>query len=316
MRHGPVVCVGIMVADVVGRPLKVFPDRGRLVLVDEMSLHTGGCAVNTATALARLGIPVEVVGTIGLDPLGDFLLAELEGRGVGTQGVSRDPEVGTSATMVMVEEDGERRFVHCIGANARLTPAVAESGLPESASIVHVAGALVLPGLDGEPTAELLRRARANGRTTFLDTVWDDTGRWMELLGPCLPHVDYFVPSLAEARSLTGREQPEEAARALLDLGVCTVGLKMGEAGCLVMTADGDTVRLPAFDVQVVDATGAGDAFAAGFIAGVWLGRSLEESARLANAVGALCVTGVGASGGVRSLEDTLRFMESARASP
>jgi len=309
----PIICLGIMVADVVGRPLRSLPDPGRLVLVDEMRLHTGGCAVNAATALARLGMPVEVVGKIGPDPFGDFLLRELESRGIGTQGVSRDAEIGTSATMVMVDPDGERRFVHYIGANARLTLDDVDFGLIEAASILHIAGALVLPGIDGEPTAELLQKAQSAGVTTFLDTVWDDTGRWAELLGPCLPHINYFVPSLPEAQALTGLSGPEDVARALLDRGVGTVGLKMGADGCLVMTGSGELLRVPAFEVGVVDATGAGDAFAAGFITGVWKGWPLERTARFANALGALCVTGVGATGGVRSLAETLAFIESAR---
>ena len=308
----PVVCLGILVADVVGRPLRALPGRGRLVLVDEMSLYTGGCAVNTATALARLGTPVEVMGRVGPDAFGDFLLDELHGRGIGVGSVSRDPETGTSATMVMVDADGERRFVHYIGANARLTLEDIQWDVIERASIVHVAGALVLPGLDGPPTAELLRKARSMGVTTALDTVWDDTGRWMQLLEPCLPHVDYFVPSLEEARALTGQDNPEDIGRALLEHGVGTVGLKMGAAGCLVMADTGESLRMPAFEVDVVDATGAGDAFAAGFIAGVWHGWTLEDTARLANAVGALCVTGLGATGGVRSLPETMAFMESA----
>jgi sugar/nucleoside kinase (ribokinase family) len=182
----------------------------------------------------------------------------------------------------------------------------------EAGSILHVAGSLVMPGIDGQPTAELLRHARAAGVTTFLDTVWDDTGRWMEILAPCLPHIDYFVPSLPEAQALTGLDAPKEIASALLDRGVKTVGLKMGVDGCLVMSGDGQAICLPSFQVDVVDATGAGDAFAAGFIAGVWHGWPLEQTARFANAVGALCVTGLGATGGVRSLSETLSFMENA----
>lgn len=309
----PVVCLGILVADLVGRPLRVVPDRGRLALVDEMALHTGGCALNAATALVRLGLPVEVVGRIGVDPLGDFLLRTMAARGIGTRGVSRDPKVGTSATMVMVEPDGERRFVHYLGANARLRRDDVDPALIAAASILHMAGALVLPALDGRPMAALLQSARSAGAITFLDTVWDATGRWMDLLDFSLPYTDYFVPNLAEARALTGRQDAEEVASALLDRGVGTVGLKMGSAGCLVVSAGGERVRLPAFDVPVIDATGAGDAFAAGFMAGVWLGWPLQQTARLANAVGALCVTGAGASGNVRSLPETLSFIDSAR---
>jgi len=305
-----ILCLGILVADIVGRPLRSVPDPGRLALVDEMSLHTGGCAVNAATALARLGLPVEVIGKVGNDPFGDFVLNAMKERGIGTRGVKRDSEVGTSATMVMVGADGERRFVHYIGANARLTLEDVDFSMVESASILHVAGTLVLPGMDGQPTADLLQQARAAGVTTFLDTVWDDMGRWMKVLSPCLPHIDYFVPSLPEAQAITGLESPADVGRALLDHGVGAVGLKMGPEGCLVMNGKDPAIRLPAFEVNVVDATGAGDAFAAGFIAGVYQGWPLEKTARFANAVGALCVTGLGATGGVRSLAETLDFMQ------
>lgn len=318
MSHAskPVVCLGILVADVVGRPLRSLPSPGRLVLVDEMSLHTGGCAVNAATALARLTIPVEVIGKVGNDPFGDFLITVMNERGIGTRGVRRDDTAGTSATMVMVDPDGERRFVHYIGANAYLTLDDVDFGLLSGAAILHVGGSLVMPGIDGEPTGELLRRAREGGTITFLDTVWDDTGRWMKLLSPVLPYVDYFIPSLSEAQALTGLQDPDDVARSLLECGPRTVALKMGDQGCLIRTASGDRLRLPAYQVEAVDATGAGDAFAAGFIAGVYLGWSLEETSRLANAVGALCVTGVGASGGVRSLEETLHFMHNTPLRP
>ena len=309
----PILCLGIMVADVVGRPLRTIPDPGRLALVDEMSLHTGGCAINAATALASLGLPVEVIGKIGMDSFGDFLLDALAERGIGSKGVKRDTSVGTSATMVMVAPDGERRFVHYIGANARLMLEDIDFQMVAEASILHIGGSLVMPGIDGEPTADLLRNARALGVTTFLDTVWDDTGRWMELIGPCLPYIDFFVPSLPEAQAITGLENPADVGRALLNQGVGTVrAYKMGADGCMVMTDKGQVIRLPAFQVDVVDATGAGDAFAAGFIAGEWQGWPLEKTVRFANAVGALCVTGLGATGGVCSLDETLEFMHNA----
>lgn len=310
MKEGPVVCIGILVADVVGRPVADVPAPGRLSLVEEMSLHMGGCAANAATVLARLGIATEVAGKVGDDPFGDFLLAELERRSIGRDGVRRDTGAGTSATMVMVAPDGERRFVHYIGANARLSLDDIDLGHVERAAVLHVAGSLVLPGLDGLPTAELLRRAQAAGATTFLDTVWDPTGGW-ERIQSCLPFIDFFVPSLPEAQAITGREAAGEVAQALLDAGVGTVALKMGERGSLVMAQDGVARLLPAYEVTAVDATGAGDAFAAGFIAGVRLGWDLAQTQRLAHATGALAVMGMGAAGATRDLVGTLAFMES-----
>jgi len=306
----PIICLGILVADVVGRPVSEIPAPGRLTLVEDMGLYTGGCAVNTATALARLGLPVEVIGKVGADPFGEFVIQAMTQRGISAGGVKRDDHAGTSATMVMVGPDGERRFIHYIGANARLARADIDLEQVGRASILHIAGALVLPGMDGEPTAQLLQLSRRAGVTTFMDTVWDATGRWMELLKPCLPHLDYFIPSLPEAVALTGQEDPYAAARALLDEGVGIVGIKMDVHGCLVLTQKGEHIRMPAYQVHAIDSTGAGDAFAAGFIAGVWFGWPLEQVARFANAVGALCVTGVGASGGVLPLEETREFMK------
>lgn len=310
MQKKPIVCLGILVADVVGRPMREFPEPGRLVLVDEMGLYTGGCAANTASDLVKMGLPAEVIGKVGQDSFGDFLIHELQQRGVGTSGVKRDPKVGSSATLVMVDPDGERRFVHYIGANATLTSTDIDSSLIESASLLHLGGALVLPGIDGQPSVNLLRQARQAGVITFLDTVWDATGRWLQILGPYLPYANYYLPSLPEAQVMTGCQEPLEAARALLEYGADVVVLKMGAAGCLVVDQAGEAMRLPAFQVEAIDATGAGDAFVAGFMTGIWHGWPLEMTARFANAVGALCVTGVGASGGVLSLEETLQFME------
>jgi sugar/nucleoside kinase (ribokinase family) len=306
----PIVCLGILVADVIGKPVHSVPGPGSLALVDEMSLHCGGCAANAATALANLGLPVDVIGKVGDDPFGDFVIEELQHRGIGTSGVTRDSSNGTSASMVIVDPDGERRFIHYIGANAAFTIEDIDFDLVSAAAVLHIGGSLVLPGIDGQPTAEILKRAREAGVITFLDTVWDDTGRWMALLEPSLPYIDYFIPSLPEAREITGHDSPEKVAQDLLDHGVGTVALKMGPDGCFVKSADHASLQLPAYDVEVVDATGAGDAFAAGFIAGIWQGWSLDKTARFASAVGAMCVTGVGAAGCVSSLEDTLHFMD------
>jgi len=306
----PIVCLGILVADVIGKPLHSIPDPGSLVLVDEMSLHCGGCAANAATALAHLGLPVDVIGKVGGDAFGDYVIDVLQERGIGTRGVRSDPGVGTSASMVLVDPDGERRFIHYIGANAAFTVEDIDFELVSAAAILHIGGSLVMPGIDGAPTAKLLQQAREAGVITFLDTVWDDTGRWMTLLEPSLPYIDYFIPSLPEAQEITGINQPEKVARELIDYGVGTVALKMGPDGCLVMSGDYESLRLPTHDVEVVDATGAGDAFAAGFITGVWQDWSLERTARFASAVGAMCVTGVGAAGCVAGLEETLHFME------
>jgi sugar/nucleoside kinase (ribokinase family) len=273
-----------------------------------MTLHIGGCAANTGIDLARLGVGTVVLGKVGNDGLGDYVLRTLGSCGVDTRGVVRDASVGTSASMVLIGSDGERTFLHHLGGNARYRAEDVDWTVIEGARILHVAGALVMPALDGPPMADVLRRGRERGLITSLDTVWDATGRWMETLEPCLPFADYFLPSLAEAQHLTGRRTPPDVAGALLDAGVKVVGLKLGEEGCYLRTMDRE-VRVPGLKVNAVDGTGSGDAWDAGFLCGLVRGWDLERTARFANAVGALCVMEVGATAGVRTLEETEDFL-------
>ncbi len=308
-----VLCLGNMVADLVARPLRAMPERGRLVLVDRTELHPGGCAVNTAIALARLGCSVGVAGKVGCDALGTFLVESLVRAGVDTRGVVRDPDHATSATMVLVDQSGERSFIHSLGANSFYRLADFDLRLLNGIRILHVAGALVLPSLDGQPMAELLARARHMGVTTSLDTVWDASGRWMELLAPCLPHVDLFLPSLPEAAALSGLQEPRAIADFFLDRGVGTVALKMGDQGSYVKRGDME-LPVPAFPVDAVDGTGAGDCFVAGFLAGELLGWDLERTVTLANAVGACAVTSMGATSGVMGLSETEEWIRQQKA--
>ena len=299
-----VVCLGILVADAIARPIEALPPRGGLGLVDDISLHGGGCALNTASALVGFGLAAEVVGKVGADPFGDFILRLLDERGVGRRGVLQDPDVPTSATVVLVDSGGERTFLHLPGANGRVRRGELEEDVLFGGRALHVAGALVMDELDGEPTAAVLEEARARGLTTSLDTVWDATGRWERLL-PSLPHLDLFVPSLAEGFAITGRPDPESAAAWLRERGVGTVALKLGADGCFASGEDFEGyVAAPA--VVAVDGTGSGDAFAAGLLYARLAGWPLERAAALANAAGALAATAVGAVEGLRGLEETL----------
>lgn len=303
-----VTCLGILVADVVGKPVDTVPDRGKLMLVDTMELHTGGCAGNTGTALAKLGIDAAIIGKVGADGFGDFMVNELEKWGADCSAIVRDESVGTSATMVMVHGDGERSFIHYIGANAALTEDDVDFDAVRGTKILHVAGTFLMPSFDGEPTARVLKRAREMGVTTTLDTAWDSRGSWMKLLKPCLPYIDYAVPSIEEARMVTGKHDPPDVAKVLMDEGVGVVALKMGDQGCYIRSRDVE-LTIPIYKVDVVDALGAGDAFAAGFLAGLVNGWDLEKTGRFANAVGAFCVTAIGATTGIRDQATIELFM-------
>jgi len=310
-----VLCLGIHVADVLARPVKEYPQRGRLVLVDKIELHTGGCAGNTAIGLARLGISTGVAGKVGADAFGDFYMSFMKKEGIDCRGLVRDTSVNTSATAVMVHPDGERSFIHYPGANGVLEESDVDFELVREYRILHLAGAFIMPKFDGEPSARVLERAKKEGKITALDTVWDDTGRWMSVIEPYFPQTDYFLPSIEEARMIAGTQKPADTARCFLDRGVKVVGLKMGEKGCYIRSADVE-LCLPAYKVNVVDATGAGDAFAAGFLAGAAMGWDLERTGKLANAAGAFAVTAIGTTAGLKGLDETVHLMETAPTLP
>jgi len=301
-----VVCLGILVADVIVRPVDALPPVGTLELVDEITLHGGGCALNTGPALVQLGLPAAVAGKVGDDVFGEFLLGLLAERGVDSRAVIPDGSMPTSSTVALVDARGERTFLHLPGANGALRAEELDPELVFAGRALHVAGALVMPMLDGEPTAEILASARERGIVTSLDTVWDGSGRWARVL-PALPHLDLFTAGLSEAQAISGEQEPAAAADWLRGRGVRRVALKLGPKGSYVAD-DLVAEHVPAPRVEAVDGTGAGDAFAAGLLYGLLAGWPLARSARLANAAGALATTVVGASDGVGGLAETMQL--------
>ena len=303
-----IICLGQITADVVVNWAREIPEKGKSKFVKRIQLHNGGCACNTAIDLAKIGIDVGIIGKVGNDGFGDFLISLMESEGVKTEGIKRTPEVNTSSTVVLVDPDGERSFLHYSGANAKLKIEDINLGVIKKAKILHLAPIYLLPGLDKRSAAELLKKAKEMGLSTSLDTAWDAKNQWLDLIEPSLSYTDIFLPSFDEARMISKKESPSDVAEFFLSYGIKIVGLKMGEKGCYIRTADKE-IRVPAFKVQAVDTTGAGDAFVAGFLAGMINNWDLELIGKFANAAGACCITEVGASQGVKSLEKILEFM-------
>lgn len=303
-----VVCLGILVADVYGRPIDEWPEKGRLSTVEDMGIGLGGCAANTGLSLVKLGVNTGIMGKVGDDGFGRFVSETLQEAGADVRGLVVDDRPGTSATMVIIDSRGERTFLHYPGANGRLRCDEIDFDLMTDCRIFHCAGALVMGDFDGEPMAECLRKAREAGLTTSLDTVYNDKSGWMAKLEPCLRYTDVFLPSLTEAQKLTGAQDPETVAERLLSYGLKIVGLKMGEEGSYVRTPDQE-LRVPAYRFEAIDGTGAGDAYVAGFLRAMLEGWDLERTVKFASAVGGLCTTGLGTTAGVRSFEATLEFL-------
>lgn len=289
-----IAVLGNFVVDIIGKPIDRLPERGRLALIDMLETHVGGNGPNTAGALGRLGAEVAVVGRVGDDLYGRFLLERLGGWGVKTGGVLRDAEAATGVTLVAVDHTGERSFIHHFGANARFGPEDVDWDLLSGVRHLHLASCFVLPGLDGQPAAEVLQEARRRGCSTSIDVCWDREERWLTLLRPALPHVDYCMPSQEEAERLTGRTEPREIASVLRDAGCAAAVIKLGERGVFYSGGEGEW-HIPAFRVPVRDTTGAGDCFIAGFLHARLCGWELPRALRFGNACGGLAVGAVGA---------------------
>ncbi|MFQ6066998.1 MAG: carbohydrate kinase family protein [bacterium] len=304
-----VLCLGLVIADVL---VKLKPGytsfNDDLTVVKKITLSGGGNALNTALALSKLGMNTGVAGKVGCDYFGDFLINVMKGHGCDIRGIIRDPNVNTSVTVALVRPDGQRNFLHYSAASASLDLKDVDFHLISESKILHIGGTLLLPGLDGVPMANILRNAQERKVMTSLDVSWDPRGRWMQELEPCLRYVDIFLPNLEEGIRLTGKENPREVADVLLSYGIRIVGLKLGDKGCYLKTGN-EEFTLPAIKIKTVDLTGAGDSFIAGFLTGISKGFSVEKSGMLANAVGAMCVASLGATQGVKTLEETLDFM-------
>jgi len=309
-----IIVIGNFVVDLIGKPLDRLPERGRLLILDTLETHSGGNGPNTAGALGRLGGNVAVVGRVGHDLYGRFLLERLNGWGVQTHLVVQDPNAATGITLVAVDHAGERSFLHHFGANADLTATDLPWDAVADARHVHLSAFFVLPGLDTPdpatgrpPAAALLAEARQRGLTTSLDLCWDRTGGWMKTLRPCLPHVDWMLPSEDEARALTGKDDPAEMASILLDAGCGAVVIKLGERGCYYAGPQGKQ-WVPAYQVPVQETTGAGDCFVAGFLLGLQQHWDLERSLRFGNACGAKAVSAIGAVTGLDHAETVITW--------
>ena len=268
-------------------------------LVQSMSLVIGGSASITAVAAARLGLSVALVAAVGADPAGELMLDQLAREGVDVAAVVVRDEAPTGMT-VALSQGRDRAILTALGAMASLTAADIPAALLARARHVHASSYFLLEESLGPGLADVLSAARKAGGTTSLDTNWDPSGRWGDdRLSAALAQTDVLLPNEAEALRLSGQANLATAARALGAAGPRLV-VKLGERGALC--ADGpDQRRVSLPPVVPVDATGAGDCFNAGLIAGLLDGLPLPQAAALGCAVGALSTR---APGGTASCPD------------
>jgi ribokinase len=246
-------------------------------LVDSADLVLGGSAAIAACGLARLGVPTALAAVVGDDLFGEFVRRELTAAGVDTRWLRTDPGVATALSVVL--SAGDRAILTLPGALATTGPDVVDTDLLRSVGHVHSASLFLLPRL-APHLPGFFAAARSGGATTSLDTNWDPAGQWQGVW-ELVEHTSVVFPNAAELLAMTQAADVDSAAGRIVELG-CRVALKDGANGGVLW--DGTVTRVAAAVTEVVDTTGAGDSFDAGFISGMIEGLSgplcLERAVR------------------------------------
>ncbi len=295
-----VVTVGVHIVDVLTRPVESIPAGQDTVLVDQIRLTAAGSAAGTAVDLAKLGLQVISLGAVGDDELGDFLIAVMTRHGVDVTRLARRSTDQTAASILPIRPDGGRPSFHVPGANLTVTAAEAED--LSGAAAIHLGGMDVTFGLNDPAFLTRLDRARADGAIVTMDLL-SNMSDLLRGAAAFLPYVDYFLPNEEQTLAMTGESDPAEAAIALRGMGVKGVVITLGERGSLLLAGDGPVERIPALPVEAVDTTGCGDAYCAGFIAGLVHGRTPAEAARWGTAAAATVAQGLGSDACLTGLD-------------
>jgi sugar/nucleoside kinase (ribokinase family) len=292
------IALGVHVLDVLVRPVEQIPEGQGGQLVEEIRMTAAGSAGGAALILAKLGAQAHSAGAIGDDALGDQLVSLLARDGVDTSLLVRRDGVQTSASVLPIRPDGSRPAFHVVGANGTYGPQDAPWEAIERATHLHVGGPEFM---GGEAAAKICSRARQHEVVTSADILAPGDMGLLEWIAPLLPELDYLLPNDEQVLGFTGESDLVAGCRALVDRGVGCVAATRGAEGVLLVTAD-EIVEVPAFDVDVVDTTGCGDAFSAGFLRGLSLGRDARGAAVLGCATAAMVAQGLGTDFGAYDL--------------
>lgn len=316
MKTWDVVVCGEACIDLIVKPINRHAPLSELGMqrLDSARVTTGGIVPNAGIALARLGLNVGALCVVGNDAWGERVRHELQSNGVDTTHVVVDPNAGTSVTAVLVDHAGEHSFAFYSGASRMINRDIclARRELFANARLALFGYYNLLPNLEPD-LASVLAEIRSLGCQSALDAA--NGGGSLEPLLGILPHLDLYVPSLAEAREQTGLRDPRAMIRVYRQYAPHAIlGIKLGEQGAILSPAAEAFVEIQPVQPPgpILDTTGAGDCFHAGLIRGLLAGDSLERAGRLGAAAGACSVTQLGAATGIHDLESLHRLLEPA----
>ncbi len=300
-----ILIAGELNVDLVLQNYHSFPQPGREVLVDDVSLTLGSASAICAAGLARLGEVVMFAGKLGCDQWGDLVMETLHGFGVDVAHIIRDSRIKTGITVSITSAE-DRALVTYLGSIAALRAADIQNAWFEGCRHLHVSSFFMQEALRPD-VRTLLARARCYGLTTSIDPGFDPSEKWGTDLVESLDESDLFFPNEVELAAATGESDPAAALRVLSNRRATTIA-KLGSRGCMTLV-QGRLIQIPAFPIEPIDTTGAGDSFNAGFLH-CWLaGRNIEESMRFGAACGALSTQGLGGTAAQPTHEQVTEFL-------
>ena len=311
MAHD-VSVIGLYILDVLGRPVTRIPDRGNVDFIEEIRLTVAGTAGGTVVDTAKLGLKSLAVGAVGDDEKADWVLLTLAKHGIDTSAMQRIKGVPTSATILNVRPNGDRPALHVRGASDHFDVPPEAYDLVFDAPIIHLGGTGLLKKLDGPASVTLLKEARKRGRTVTFDLI-AASAETIGIVEPLLPYIDYFMPSIEEAKDMSGQATPEDCASFYLDKGAQCCVFTLGGDGAYYSHTDGTRFKVPAYAIDVKCTCGCGDAFDAGYAVALVKGFDPETAVRFAQATSALNATGLGSQAGVQDFEHTWNFMRTTK---
>lgn len=307
-----VVCVGVMVADVLAQGVDQSIFQREMTRVP-LKLSTGGDAFNQAINISSMGYKVALCGKVGKDGVGNFLISEANNHSINTSSISIDNDHQTSVTIVLINENGERNFIGMQnGTNGYLTAKDINTELFKTSRIVSIGSIYGSLSFTGEEVSNIIQEAKKMNCITVADMMHADRGS-IEDATKTLKFVDFFLPNLKEAESLTGKSNLEEISDVLLNIGVGCVIIKLGKKGCFVKSRklNINSQFVDSYEVEkVVDTTGAGDALVSGFISGLIDGCNIIDCVKRGCAAGHIIVQSVGATGAITSKDQIIKITQ------
>ena len=309
-RSYDVTVIGAALIDCVVKNFNPQPITKTGFHADSLTLAPGGEAFNQGVSEARLGLKVQVLAGLAKDSAGDLITQKLMEAGADVSGIVCRDAPQTPVTVMFVGEDGNRKSVTGDAHAYNFHPECFFSEMSGHTKAVSIASLFRAPFNDVNVIADILTRAKERRLTVYADTKLPNSTRLtLDDIAEVLPFIDYITPNEDEAFYYTGESDPVMAADVFLKYGIKNVIIKLGAKGCFFKNAS-EELRLPAMKIQAVDATGAGDNFAAGFIAARTEGKSHREALEFATACAALCTMSIGATGAVRSRVQVLDFLK------